>query len=467
MIKRLVSLPTLFLILLSLFTLSIAFLQTEDQLPATTKPVFLRSQTITILDKEYNQFGSRYKAEMSKTSYTFFSNDNFVVGRNYVISGELIKYSSLDLKTSDNASFIMYDLSRGITGKIEKIKVEKVLPSCDLNCWVLIQTTNLKTNISKTYDNYYCKFYFDYLKIFGIQECQNLVGWATGLTIGGGESFSKDYKDLTKNLNLTHLLVVSGFQVSIFAAWIEIVLLKSGFAKKFRLLLAFLGLFVFTLIVGPEPPILRAILSLIISQQIVYWFGRKINPMQALIYSGLILLLLNPWWLYSYSFWLSFTTSAGLVITYNQEYILFNSKKWWKEIFVSSFVALIFSLPLVIDLNSGINLMGLVGNITIGPIIPILTLLNIMAILPVVGYFFAFLALHLEVFLIFITTWLSSWNASLSFSSLSLLDKIIYYLGIILIIVFSQLLTTKLKFNKMNKYDKSASRARNNSQAKT
>lgn len=276
-----------------------------------------------------------------------------------------------------------------------------------------------------------------------------MIGWATGLTIGGDDSFSQDYKDLTKLLNLTHLLVVSGFQVSIFAAWAEIGLLKAGVGKKTRFSLTFLGLFVFVFIVGFEPPILRAMLSLFISQQILLWFGRKISSFRALVLSGLILLLLNPWWLYSYSFWLSFTTSLGLVIAYNQEYIMLNSRKWWQEVLLSSWVALVFSLPLIVDLNGGINLIGLVGNILIVPIIPFLTLFNILALVPVLGYFFAFISLHLQILLIFMTQFLSPFSLYLSLRSLSIFDKLLYYFLVVVSLISLQLLTIKLKSSKI------------------
>ncbi len=469
MIARLVSLPTLFLTLLSIFTLSIAFLQTAEKLPAITQPVFLRSKTIQIIEKQrYNVFGSTYKVKLDNTHYSLISVNSLNVGKSYIVSGELSEYSNLDLKTSEDSSYIRYNLSNGIYGKIDKVKIESSLVSCSLHCLVQSQTENLKINISKVYDHYYCKFFYDYLNLLQIDKCQNMVGWATGLTIGGGESFSKDYLDLTKNLNLTHLLVVSGFQVSIFAAWIEVGLLRSSVSKKFRLLLAFSALFLFAMIVGFEPPVLRAILSLVISQQILFWFGRKLSPFYSLIYSGLLLLLFNPWWLYSYSFWLSFTTSVGLVIAYNQEYILLNSKKWWKEIIISSIVALVFSLPLVIDLNNGINLTGLVGNIIIGPIIPLLTFLNLFALVPLVGYFFAFLAMHLQAFIIYLTYLLSGLSVYVSFNSLNLIDKIIYYICVVLIIVLFQILTTKLNsFKIQNIYDNQPTRANSNSQTKT
>lgn len=171
MLSRILSLPNLVLGLLSFFVLFFVFLQTEESLPVLSIPIELNSQSIKITQlNQVSSFGYNYTVESNSKQYSLFVNDRLDIGSSYRIDGELKEYSKLDLNTSEQASFIRYELSRGLSGRISKVKIKTQEMSCDLVCNLHKQSHTVKNNITKTYDHYYCKFFYDYTKILGVES---------------------------------------------------------------------------------------------------------------------------------------------------------------------------------------------------------------------------------------------------------------------------------------------------------
>jgi len=108
---------------------------------------------------------------------------------------------------------------------------------------------------------------------------------------------------------LIHLLVVSGLHVGTLAL-IIVKLLPAFWGLRFSLI----GVLVYSaLIVPQEPPVLRASLMFILMILAHLSFSRP-NTFSILLFSGSLILLLFPWYVFSYSFWLSFIATAYIVL---------------------------------------------------------------------------------------------------------------------------------------------------------
>ncbi len=111
------------------------------------------------------------------------------------------------------------------------------------------------------------------------------------------------------NTGLVHLLVVSGLHVG------TIALILSKMLPRFHgMKLALVGIGFYALFIVPnEPPVLRAsiMLSLILLSLITF---RRPNVISILLFSGTVILMLYPHYLFSYSFWLSFVATAYIVL---------------------------------------------------------------------------------------------------------------------------------------------------------
>lgn len=108
---------------------------------------------------------------------------------------------------------------------------------------------------------------------------------------------------------LVHLLVVSGLHVG------TVALVLSRMLPRFSgMKLSLIGVGLYTLLLVPkEPPVLRASLmfSLMILSLLTF---RRPNALAILLFSGTSVLLLYPQYVFSYSFWLSFSATAYIIL---------------------------------------------------------------------------------------------------------------------------------------------------------
>lgn len=107
-----------------------------------------------------------------------------------------------------------------------------------------------------------------------------------------------------------HILVISGFNISILAAL---------FLRFFRRVLpygwdalgAFLAISVYTLMVGAQPPVVRAAIMGCLGLP-AYLFGRRLLGLHSLVFTAALMLLFSPALVSDVSFQLSFLATLGI-----------------------------------------------------------------------------------------------------------------------------------------------------------
>ncbi|NJK70943.1 MAG: hypothetical protein HC932_01615 [Thermales bacterium] len=107
------------------------------------------------------------------------------------------------------------------------------------------------------------------------------------------------------------MVAVSGFQVVLLTSFLERILFKLSLPKYLRILLSVFSMLLLILLVGPQPPVLRSVMTLLIIY-LALSLGRSVEYIRALIYSAIVLLFINPYYIYSISFQLSFLASFAL-----------------------------------------------------------------------------------------------------------------------------------------------------------
>ncbi|MFN0237426.1 MAG: ComEC/Rec2 family competence protein [Aquificaceae bacterium] len=108
---------------------------------------------------------------------------------------------------------------------------------------------------------------------------------------------------------LVHLLVISGFHVGM-----VFLTLKYLLPYPYGMLLGIAGVSLYVLFLVPaEPPVLRAWLMLLLWVLVRIYEGRP-NSLGILLFSGSLLLLFEPEFSHSFSFWLSFFATLYIVL---------------------------------------------------------------------------------------------------------------------------------------------------------
>ncbi len=275
-------------------------------------------------------------------------------------------------------------------------------------------------NYLKTYDvKYVCRF----PKILKVNEDKNFLSKISnfkfffaeklekilpepnlsivlGMTVGIDSGFLPKTKEDFGKTSLTHILVVSGSNIAL------ILLIANLFTKKLGSFLSsiFSGFFAifYATIVGFDPPVLRALIM-----GIILVFGnmtrRDYFARRALFVAGFFMTIFNPYFiLYNISFLLSFWATFGIILS--SKFLENKKKSLFFETLVFSVFAWIFTAP-IIFLNFGfISIFGILANLLVVPIVPIITIFGFL--LFAISLFSNFLATIFGFSLFVLTEWI-------------------------------------------------------------
>ena len=138
------------------------------------------------------------------------------------------------------------------------------------------------------------------------------AGLLSGILLGLGHTLPDYLSDAFRMAGLSHILVVSGFNVSLVSQ--AIILSAQRLMNRWAALAASLGaIALYALCVGLSPPVARAALmgGLVVLAQLV---GRKSHALTSLAAASLVMTAADPLLLWSVSFQLSFVATLALII---------------------------------------------------------------------------------------------------------------------------------------------------------
>lgn len=132
-----------------------------------------------------------------------------------------------------------------------------------------------------------------------------------GLVFGGRQSLGEEWNERFRRVGLSHIVVLSGFNLAVVAAVILRIL--RPLPRRLRLPLAGLAIILFTIMTGAEPATVRAAVMALIAL-IAVGTGRLYVAGRALLVAAVLMVVLNPKVLmFDLGFQLSFLAAAGLV----------------------------------------------------------------------------------------------------------------------------------------------------------
>jgi ComEC/Rec2-related protein len=389
---------------------------------------------VRVVQEDRQQFGSRWQAKTEVGDVFLEGKAKYKLGYKYFVQGNLTRFQ-LDKNVDENkVDFDSYYISTGKVGKVKDPEIVREIAGCDWECLIIQKVSSFRSNMSYSLDQQICKN-LNWINSFFGNKCVQPLAWANGLVIGNGDLFDKTTKTEIKKLGLTHLIVVSGTQVSLIFAVLEVALINLNLKRKWRWILCIFGISFLILIVGFQAPVLRSSLSILLSTFGLIFLGRRLDPFRALIYSGLILLWLNPFFLISYSFWLSMVATFGLLVSTQFS----KSIKALPEVeFLSSFkdIALatvgtfLYTLPLIVNLSGGISPIAIVSNLVVLPIINVVTILDILGFVPYAGEVFLIFSTIIQNIIIVLLKDLVQFASVVKFTSFGLAEIILYWLAL-------------------------------------
>ena len=226
-----------------------------------------------------------------------------------------------------------------------------------------------------------------------------------GILIGARKALPKEVID---NFNITgtsHIIAISGYNISIIATSLTFVSFYIG--RKLNTWLILIIVCSFVIMSGASSSVVRAAImgSLFL---LAGRAGRLYAIVPSLCFAAFIMLLWNPYILYfDASFQLSFLATAGIVFIVpplNQLFERLPKLFGVKEILITTFAAIVSTLPLILHTFGRLSLVAPLTNILILPFVPATMLFGFLIGLPIVGAGFGLLAHELLKYTLFITS---------------------------------------------------------------
>jgi len=197
-----------------------------------------------------------------------------------------------------------------------------------------------------------------------------------GLLLGGSKRMTKDLSDAFQRTGTTHTVAVSGYNVTIVAAFLMWLGIWFGLWRGQVFSFALIGIVLFVLMTGAPSSAVRAG----IMGSLVIWAmkeGRLANSQNAILFAAAAMLAINPLLLrYDAGFQLSFLATLGIIWLYPlfEKNFFAGEQNILKETILMTLAAQFFVLPVILANFEKLSVISPLANLLILPAIPYIML---------------------------------------------------------------------------------------------
>lgn len=216
----------------------------------------------------------------------------------------------------------------------------------------------------------------------GVQSAlpEPIAPFVLGILIGQRSTLPEDINEQLKHVGLTHVIAVSGYNLTIIVEACRRLLAKRSKFQSTAACLLLIG--VFLLITGLSPPIVRASIISLLGLW-AWYYGRNLRALVLLLVGAAITVLANPLYLWgNVSWYLSFLSFFGvLVVAPLLISRIYRNRKpgMLAQVVIETVSASLFVIPYALFIFGQVSLVSLPANVLIVPLIPLAMLLGLIA----------------------------------------------------------------------------------------
>lgn len=263
-----------------------------------------------------------------------------------------------------------------------------------------------------------------------------------GMMIGDKEDLDANITENFKNSNLTHMLAVSGAHISYVILGLNLMLKKTS--NRFRKIFIICFLIFFVGVTDFTPSVQRASIMaiLLLISTMLY---RSQDTYTSIAFSGLVILIINPYSFFDVGFQLSFGGTIGIVLMYNNLIKRFKTNGKLKDYIVSSVCvsvcANLIIIPIMAFNFNTVSLTFWISNLLAGPFLGVIIILGFCVYLLTFVIFPVAKIISIPLkYLIYILLIIVKYCSKIPFSSITIrtpyiFEILIYY--IVLYLVFN------------------------------
>lgn len=194
-----------------------------------------------------------------------------------------------------------------------------------------------------------------------------------GMLLGEKDELSKEEKEMFNYVGLSHILVVSGYNISLLISFIFMLL--KVVPRYVRVVVALLLIALFTMLVGADGSVVRAATmgSIIIFAKIA---RRPSSALNVLFVAVISMLVVHPFSIFDAGLHLSFiATFSLLILPYIPRVPEFIATSIWVFCFVSVYIA---------HLSGFVSLAGIISNILVVLLLPVFMMVSLVSVAAIV-----------------------------------------------------------------------------------
>jgi len=279
---------------------------------------------------------------------------------------------------------------------------------------IINKNTNILYFIKEKINNRIDKIYKskEYIKIF---------------LLGDNSLIEEDIMNSFRNNGISHLFSISGMHISLFAGVLLFIFKRISYNNYYNYGMVIIFLMFYTTLVGSTPSAIRSLIMYILFA-VNKVFNLKVSKIDIMMWLLLIMLIINPYYIYDMAFQFSYLISFSLVLFSNK---LKTIKSYFlKNLYIST-ISFLVSFPICIYNFYQINVFSIILNIFLVPLISIIIfpLSLISFIIPKISYILNIFIIIFENISLIIS---ESKIGIISFAKPNILIILIYYIFIYL-----------------------------------
>ena len=267
---------------------------------------------------------------------------NLEIGDKIIVIGTLVKPTNNTIPNKFNYKEYLYN--NNIFNIVKATDLKKIANNTSI-------LNHIRNKISKRINNIYKSN--EYLKIF---------------ILGDSSLLDEEIKQSYQTNGISHLFSISGMHISLFASILLFLLKRISYNNYYNYSIVIIFLLFYIILIGNTPSAVRTITMYIIFA-INKTFNLKIKNIDIMCMVLVILLTINPYYLYNISFEYSYIITFSLILfSYKITKI---KNKIIKALYISS-ISFLVSFPICIYYFYQVNFLSIILNIFFIPLVSII-----------------------------------------------------------------------------------------------
>lgn len=331
--------------------------------------------------------------------------DEYDYGEKLIVVGKINQPKNFKSNGGRTFDYVNYLLKDGIYFEMKKPKIE----------------------IIEFFEGNYIVSYLFKIKKSFLNNIKKVLGephaaLAGGLVVGEKSALGKDLIDDFRKAGLIHIVVLSGYNITIVADSIRRVL--AFLPRTAGIGLGGIGILAFGILVGGGATVVRSCIMACIAL-LATLLRKDYNVGKALFIAGALMIIQNPYILFfDPSFQLSFLATLGLILLSNpiEKRLGFITKRFGiKGLVASTLATQIFVSPYILYMMGQLSIIGIIVNILVLPIIPMTMLfVTLIGLFGFVFYSASLIAGWISYILLTYELFMVGFFANLPFASIEL-----------------------------------------------